>query len=359
MTPTLATSRLRIIGADLAMARAAAAGNETLARALGAAIDPAWPPEILRDAFSYMVSMYESDPGLGGWGMWFIMLRAEPDLLIGSGGFKGAPGAVGGPGTVEIGYSVVPTHEGRGYATEAAAALTAWAFESPAVERVIAHTFERHDASVRVLRKCGYSLRGPGFEQVDENERMGRGELVLFEIPRDQWRRREPRHRARSRSRSPTLADRPQPYSGTMFELSIETAFAAAHALMIQGAREPIHGHNWHVTVVAEGDTLDGDGLLMDFHVLEGMLGEIVSPMRNNDLGRVPPFDSVNPSAELVARHIGDEMSRRLAGWLGRQSREGASPPPVRIASVRITEAPGCAAVYRPRATPVAGTNHG
>ncbi len=95
-----------------------------------------------------------------------------------------------------------------------------------------------------------------------------------------------------------------------MFELSIETAFAAAHALVIQGAREPVHGHNWHVTVVAAGETLDADGLLVDFHLLESLLAEIVAPMRNNDLARVAPFDSINPSAELVAKHIGDEMSR-------------------------------------------------
>ncbi len=136
-----------------------------------------------------------------------------------------------------------------------------------------------------------------------------------------------------------------------MFELSIETAFAAAHALVIQGAREPVHGHNWHVTVVAAGETLDADGLLVDFHLLESLLAEIVAPMRNNDLARVAPFDSINPSAELVAKHIGDEMSRRLGRHVEHQLQRGAAQPPVRIASVRVTEAPGCAAVYRPRPT--------
>lgn len=125
-----------------------------------------------------------------------------------------------------------------------------------------------------------------------------------------------------------------------MYEITFETEFAAAHAIRIRGELEPTHGHNWRVEVALRADALDDDGLVCDFHALEGALGAVLAPMRNNDLNRVPPFDVRNPTAELVARHIGDEVAK----WLQKQGYGRG----VRLDRVRITEAPGCAAVYRP-----------
>jgi len=122
-----------------------------------------------------------------------------------------------------------------------------------------------------------------------------------------------------------------------MYELSVQTVFSGAHALSVRGEREAVHGHDWHVTATVAGAELDADGLLVDFHELERVLAEIVRPWRNADLNGVPPFDRVNPSAENVARHIGTELERRMGTGSG-----------VRVESVRVTEAPGCAATYRP-----------
>ena len=122
-----------------------------------------------------------------------------------------------------------------------------------------------------------------------------------------------------------------------MYEITIEQTFAAAHSIRIRGEQEPVHGHNWHVTVVVASDTLDEDGLVCDFHDLEKQLDNIISPFHNRALNDVPPFDTVNPTAELVARHIGDE----IVAW---------APSPVRLVSVTVTEAPNCAATWRPDA---------
>ena len=124
-----------------------------------------------------------------------------------------------------------------------------------------------------------------------------------------------------------------------MFELAVESGFSAAHALVIRGEPETLHGHDWRVTVTVAGPTLDGDGLLCDFHAIESALASVTGQFHNQNLNEIEPFDRLNPSAEHVARHIADELLRRLAGVL---------PSGVRIASVRVTEAPGCAAIYRP-----------
>jgi [ribosomal protein S5]-alanine N-acetyltransferase len=87
----------------------------------------------------------------------FLVVHRELALAIGSAGFKGSPDA---DGLVEIAYGIVPTHQGRGYATEAAAALVSFAVADGRVRRVIAHTLPEHNASTRVLAKCGFEFKG-------------------------------------------------------------------------------------------------------------------------------------------------------------------------------------------------------
>lgn len=118
-----------------------------------------------------------------------------------------------------------------------------------------------------------------------------------------------------------------------MYEIEIETVFSAAHSLTMGGAREPIHGHDWRVTVWIEGETLNEDGLLCDFHPVKGCIERIVERFNTRNLNETPPFDTINPTAEHIAKHIYDEVTSTL-------------PDLLRVRRVRITESPGCAAVY-------------
>jgi 6-pyruvoyltetrahydropterin/6-carboxytetrahydropterin synthase len=126
-----------------------------------------------------------------------------------------------------------------------------------------------------------------------------------------------------------------------VFELTVESRFSAAHAILIAGQREPLHGHDWHITATIAGPTLDAEGLLCDFHLVETSLNSISARFHNRNLNDSPPFSAgVNPTAEHIARHIAQELARALAGKL---------PPGARLTALRITEAPGCAATYRPQ----------
>ncbi len=64
------------------------------------------------------------------------------------------------PDTAEIGYWLAPGHWGRGYATEAARALLAYAFEEPRLHAVTSGHFGDNPASGRVLAKCGFQPTG-------------------------------------------------------------------------------------------------------------------------------------------------------------------------------------------------------
>ena len=111
----------------------------------------------------------------------------------------------------------------------------------------------------------------------------------------------------------------------------------AAEEAWSAAERETVHGHNWHVTATITGDTLDHEGLLCDFHLVERALAEVIGPYHNADLNRVPPFVDVNPTAENVARCIAEALAARLDPKLA---------PRAGVAGVRVTEAPGCAITY-------------
>lgn len=125
--------------------------------------------------------------------------------------------------------------------------------------------------------------------------------------------------------------------SSVVYELSIETEFCAAHAILIGGVREAVHGHNFRVTVVVGGPELNGEGLLCDFHAVQAALHPIISRLNNTNLNEIEPFDRVNPTAERIAWHIGEALKAKIGPTL---------PPGVGVRSVRVTESPGCAAVY-------------
>lgn len=122
-----------------------------------------------------------------------------------------------------------------------------------------------------------------------------------------------------------------------MFEVSVEREFCAAHALQIAGVIEPIHGHNFRVTLSVASDSLDQDALVVDFHALESALDAVLAPWVNNNLNALEPFNAINPSAENIAREIAHRVLAALP-----PNTNGA-----RVSSCRVTEAPGCAVTYR------------
>lgn len=85
------------------------------------------------------------------WGHRQIVER-DSGLAVGGIGFAGPPDR----GEVEVGYGIVPSRQGRGYATEAVRAMAAMAWEHPAVTAVLAGTDPGNVASHRVLEKAGF-----------------------------------------------------------------------------------------------------------------------------------------------------------------------------------------------------------
>jgi len=63
-------------------------------------------------------------------------------------------------GDIELGYWIVPSHWGQGFATEAGHALVALARESLRITRLVSGHFTDNPASGRVLTKLGFTATG-------------------------------------------------------------------------------------------------------------------------------------------------------------------------------------------------------
>lgn len=98
-----------------------------------------------------------------------------------------------------------------------------------------------------------------------------------------------------------------------MYDLSIETQFAAAHQLRgYKGKCENMHGHNWRVQVSISSDKLNDIGIVMDFHDLKDITNEVIAPLDHAHLNEVFPFTEINPSSENIAKWIFDTLKKRF-----------------------------------------------
>ena len=124
------------------------ADNEKVARSL----EDRFPhPYTQADAETWLDHVAAQDPST----QFAIAARAE---VIGGIGFRLLEDVY--RGTAELGYWLGEDYWGRGLATRAVRAFSAWIFEEFPVDRIQARVFDRNPASCRVLEKAGYTREG-------------------------------------------------------------------------------------------------------------------------------------------------------------------------------------------------------
>ncbi|WP_040782466.1 GNAT family N-acetyltransferase [Nocardia pneumoniae] len=117
---------------------------------------PAWAADFPAEGDRVVAGLFDEHPGwLSPFGHRLIVERAG-GLVVGSIGLFWPPL----DGHLELGYGVVASRRGRGYATEAVVALTAHAFTAPGVRVVYADVELANPPSVRVLEKAGFRRVG-------------------------------------------------------------------------------------------------------------------------------------------------------------------------------------------------------
>lgn len=89
------------------------------------------------------------------WHTFWLMIRKEDRVVVGSFDFKDVPNI---KGEVEIGYGLGKEFEHNGYMTETVNTMCNWALHKDGVKNIIAETEVDNYASQNILKRCGFIL---------------------------------------------------------------------------------------------------------------------------------------------------------------------------------------------------------
>jgi len=134
-----------------------------LEQAIGCTIHPEWPPLHWEPhVLIFMLNQFATHPDRVGWNRYVAL--PEPNGARTLVGCLGAMGKDDPLTTCEIGWGILPSFEGRGYATEGMRALIDHLRADTRITSFIAHTFPSVPRSIRVMEKCGMVFDGDGEE---------------------------------------------------------------------------------------------------------------------------------------------------------------------------------------------------
>ena len=152
-TLRLVTDHLELKPLPAQAAAALPEDREAACRTLGARIPAEWPDPNLVGVLRRHAGASVDTECFGVW----VMIERGSGTVIGDIGFHGPPDDTG---TIEVGYSVIPSRRRRGYATEAASALVGWARSQPSVHVIVAGCDPNNVPSVRILERAGFRRTG-------------------------------------------------------------------------------------------------------------------------------------------------------------------------------------------------------
>jgi len=97
------------------------------------------------------------------------------------------------------------------------------------------------------------------------------------------------------------------------FTLKTLLDFAAAHRLNgYDGDCARLHGHNWKVEVMVEGEQLDEVGMVIDFKEIKRHAKAVIAELDHTYLNDHPAFQHQNPTAENIAAFLLARLAERI-----------------------------------------------
>lgn len=148
---SLTTARLRLVPVTDEVMRAAARGKAALEGAIGATIPDTWRGDYVferrRRAAVRDIPRHA------------LVVRESDNTLVGEVRFEALPQTTRFEEDWEIGYAIAGQFRRQGYAVEAVEAVVEW-LEAQGVNRIVAGCHMKNVASVRTLRRLGFTLDG-------------------------------------------------------------------------------------------------------------------------------------------------------------------------------------------------------
>jgi RimJ/RimL family protein N-acetyltransferase len=111
----------------------------------------------MKTVFKRKIDNIRRDGSNAIWYTYWVIALKDESVVVGNVGYKHPPNA---QGLVEVGYGIAPPYQKRGIMTEALQAFIQWTAGRSGVAVIRAETLKDNDASIRVLRKCGFEIHG-------------------------------------------------------------------------------------------------------------------------------------------------------------------------------------------------------
>ena len=108
-----------------------------------------------------------------------------------------------------------------------------------------------------------------------------------------------------------------------MFSVTVADHMMVAHSLRGEafGPAQALHGATYVVEATFRRDDLDPDEIVVDIGLAAAALHDVVGALTYRNLDDEPTFGGVNTTTEVLARHVADELARRVTeGSLGRHA---------------------------------------
>ena len=98
-----------------------------------------------------------------------------------------------------------------------------------------------------------------------------------------------------------------------MFVVTVQAHYDSAHYLRhYHGKCERMHGHRYVVEVALATEQLDQAGISFDFVHVKRELRALAEYLDHQNLNELPPFDTIEPSAEEQARWFHGQLKQQL-----------------------------------------------
>lgn len=120
-----------------------------------------------------------------------------------------------------------------------------------------------------------------------------------------------------------------------MFTLCVKDSFSAAHRLDdYHGKCEDLHGHNFMVEALFDGEQLGTSGMVIDFKILKNYLKDILKNLDHTYINDIAFFKQKASSSEYIAMYIYGELKKMIDNG------------PIRLTEIKVWESETAWASY-------------